>query len=116
LLVGRNPNVFTRSVSMALIFAIFAVGFLSPYRVTGNMDWLRLRMTYFPQKLIFQYKGNFNPEAFSKAYDKAIEYIGDRRVESLLFYKDFTAVRAEDPDKPGFIAHTTITANSVEEG
>lgn len=116
LLVGRNPSVFTRSVSLVLIFALFGFGFLSPFMVTGNVDWLRLRMTHFPQKLVFRHKGNFNPEAFRKTYDKAIEYIGDRRIESLLFYKDFTAVRAEDPDKPGYIAHATIRGNSVREG
>jgi len=116
LLIGRNPTVFTRLVSMVLIFALFSFGFLSPYRVTGNVDWLRMRMTYFPQKLIFQYKGNFNPEVFKKAYDKAIAYVGDRRIESVLFYKDFTDVRAEDPNKPGYIAHATIRGNSVEEG
>ena len=116
LLVGRSPNVFTRLVSMVLILTIFSFGFLLPYKITGNMDWLRLRMTYFPQKLTFQYKGNFNPEAFRKTYDKAIEYIGDRRIESLLFYKDFTNVRAENPDKPGYVGRTTIRGNTVEEG
>src|SRR5690606_3462123 len=73
-------------------------------------------ITYFPQKLIFRYKGNFNPEAFKKTYDKAIEYIGDRRIESLLFYKDFTDIRAENADKPGYVGHTIIRGNSVEEG
>lgn len=116
LLVGRSPNVFTRSISMVLIFTIFSFGFLSPYRITGNMDWLRLRMTYFPQKLIFRYKGNFNPEAFRKAYDKAIEYIGDRRIESLLFYKDFTNVRTEDPNRPGYVGQATVRGNTVSEG
>lgn len=116
LLVGRNPSIFARSVSMVLFLVVFGYGFLSPYIVTGNVDWLRLRITYFPQKLTFQYKGNFNPEAFRKAYDKAMECIGDRRVESLLFYKDFTNVRAEDHDKPGYISHVIIRGNSVEEG
>ncbi len=116
LLIGRNPNVFTRSVSIVLIVTLFGFGFLSPYRVTDNMDWFRLKITYFPQKLIFRYKGNFNPEAFKKTYDKAIEYIGDRRIESLLFYKDFTDVRVEDADKPGYVGHALIRGNSVEEG
>lgn len=114
LLVGRNPNVFTRSVSFMLIFALFGIGFLSPYIVTGNVDWLRLRMKYLPQKLIFQNKGNFNPEAFKKAYDKAVSYIGDRRIESLLFYKGFTAVRIEQADKSGYLQSATIRGNSAE--
>ena len=115
-LFGRNPNLLTRGASMVLIFAIFAVGFLLPYRMTGNMDWLRVRVLNWPQKLIFQYKGNFNPEAFEMAFDKAEEYIGDRRVESLLFYKNFTTVRAEDPGKPGYVGHTTIRGNTLQEG
>src|SRR5690606_27091278 len=53
LLVGRNPNGAARSVSFILIFALFGIGFLSPYAITGNVDWLRLRIKYFPQKLIF---------------------------------------------------------------
>jgi hypothetical protein len=114
LLVGRNPNCVTRSVSYILIFALFGIGFLSPYVITGNVDWLWLRMKYFPQKLIFQDKGNFNPEAFNKAYDKAIAYIGDRRIESLLFYKDFTAVNVERTDKAGHLRRATIRGNSVE--
>ena len=116
LLVGRNPTVLARSVSLVLILAIFATGFFAPYGITGNMDWLRLRMAYFPQRLAFQYQGNFNPEAFRKTYDKAIEHIGDRRIESLLFYKDFTSVRAEDPDQPGSIGNATIRGNSVDKG
>ncbi|RQP19157.1 MAG: hypothetical protein EAS52_03200 [Parapedobacter sp.] len=114
LLVGRNPSRIARSVSFILIFALFGIGFLSPYIVTGNLDWLWLRMKYFPQKLIFQDKGNFNPEAFNKAYDKAVAYIGDRRIESLLFYKDFTAVKVEHTDKAGHLRSATIRGNSVE--
>ena len=113
LLVGRNPNVLTRSASFVLISALFGFGFLSPYVVTGNLDWLRLRIEHFPQKLIFQGKGNFNPEAFKRAYDKAIEHIGDQRIESLLFYKDFTNVRVERTDKPGYFGNVTIRGNSV---
>jgi len=113
LLVGHNPNVLTRSASFVLIFVLFGFGFLSPYVVTGNLDWLRLRIKHFPQKLIFQGKGNFNPEAFKKAYDKAIEYIGDQRIESLLFYKDFTDVRIERTDKPGYFGKVTIRGNFV---
>lgn len=113
LLVGRNPNKVARSVSFILIFVLFGIGFLSPYAITGNVDWLRLRITYFPQKLIFQDKGNFNPEVFKKAYDKAVAYIGDRRIESLLFYKDFTDVRIERTDKPGRLRSATIRGNSV---
>lgn len=115
-LVGRHSTILTRSVNIVLIFALCGFGFLSPFMVTGNVDWLRLRITYFPQKLIFQYKGNFNPEAFRKTYDKAMAYIGDRRIESLLFYKDFTDVRIEDADKPGYVTQTTIRGNFVEEG
>lgn len=114
LLVGRNPSRIARSLSFILIFALFGIGFLSPYIVTGNLDWLRLRMEYFPQKLIFQDKGNFNPEAFSKAYDKAVAYIGDRRIESLLFYKDFTAVKVEHTGKAGHLRSATIRGNSVQ--
>lgn len=113
LLVGRNPNLFTRSVSFMLIFALFGAGFLSPYIATGNVDWLRLSIKYLPQKLIFQGKGNFNPEAFKKAYGKAIAYIGDQRIESLLFYKSFTAVRVEQADNPGRFRSATIRGNSV---
>lgn len=106
----------TRLVNMVLIFALFGFGFLSPFMVTGNVDWLRLRVTYFPQKLVFQYKGNFNTEAFGKAYTKAMAYIGDRRVESLLFYKDYTNISVENLDKPGYIEHAIIRGNSVEKG
>lgn len=114
LLMGRNPSVLARSVSFILIFALFGAGFLSPYIITGNVDWLRLKARYFPQRLVFQYKGNFNQEAFRKAYDKAVDYIGDRRIESLLFYKDFTAVKAEETGKPGQLEHATIRGNAVE--
>ncbi|MGV3761642.1 hypothetical protein [Parapedobacter sp.] len=116
LLIGRNSTILTRLVNMVLIFALFGFGFLSPFMVTGNVDWLRLRVTYFPQRLVFEYKGNFNAEAFRKTYAKAIAYIGDRPVESLLFYKDYTVVRVEDPDNPGYIEHAIIRGNSVEEG
>ena len=115
LLIGRHPNIVTRSISTVLIAGMLSFGFLSPFMVTDNVDWLRLRVTYFPSRLIFQYKGNFNPEAFRKAYDKAITYIGDRRIESLLFYKGHTDVRIEDADKPGYVTHTIIRGNSVEE-
>jgi len=115
-LIGRKLNLLTRSVNMVLIFALFGFGFISPFMVTGNVDWLRLSVIYFPQKLVFQYKGNFNAEAFRKAYAKAMAYIGDRRVESLLFYKDYTNVRVEAPDKPGYIEHAIIRGNSEEEG
>ena len=115
-LTGRNSSMLTRLVNMVLIFALFGFGFLSPFMVTGNVDWLRLRVTYFPQKLVFQYKGNFNAEPFKKAYAKAMSYIGNRRVESLLFYKDYTVIMVEDPDKPGYIEHAIIRGNSVEKG
>ena len=115
-LIGRNSSMLTRLVNMVLIFALFGFGFLSPFMVTGNVDWLRLRVTYFPQKLVFQYKGNFNTEAFGKAYTKAMAYIGDRRVESLLFYKDYTNISVENLDKPGYIEHAIIRGNSVEKG
>lgn len=114
LLIGRNTNMFTQSISFMLIMAIFSVGFLLPYIVSGNVDWLRLKIKHFPQKLIFQDKGNFNSEEFKKAYDKAIEYIGDQRIESLLFYKDFTHVTIELADKPGHLQSITIRGNSVE--
>src|SRR5690606_28399033 len=114
LLVGRNPNKVARSVSFILIFALFGIGFISPYAITGNVDWLRLRITYFPQKLIFQDKGNFNPEVFKKAYDKAVTYIGDRRIESLLFYKDFTAITVAQTDTPGHLRSAVLRGNSVE--
>lgn len=114
LLVGRRPNRVARSVSFMLILALFGIGFLSPYIVTGNVDWLRLRLKYFPQKLIFQDRGNFNPEMFEKAYGKAISYIGNRRIESLLFYKDFTAVSVEQNDNAGYLRSVTIRGNSVE--
>ena|SRR5690606_2382680 len=113
LLVGRNPNGLARSVSFILILALFGAGFISPYTATGNVDWLRLRLRYFPQKLVFQDKGNFNPEMFKKAYDKAVAYIGDRRIESLLFYKDFTDIRVEPTDEPGRLQGATIRGNSV---
>lgn len=106
-------GVLTKPLSFVLIFSFFSLGFLLPYLVTGNLDWFRLRVKYFPQKLLFQYKGNFNPEVFKKAYDKAIMYIGDRRIESLLFYKDFTELRIERLDKPGYFSNVTIRGNSV---
>jgi len=115
-LTGRNSSMLSRLVNMVLIFALFGFGFLSPFMLTGNVDWLRLRVTYFPQKLVFQYKGNFNAEPFKKAYAKAMSYIGNRRVESLLFYKDYTVIMVEDPDKPGYIEHAIIRGNSVEKG
>ncbi len=115
-LIGRKLTILTRLVNMVLIFALFGFGFFLPFMLTGNVDWLRLRVTYFPQRVVFQYKGNFNAEAFEKAYAKAMAYIGDRQVESLLFYKDYTNVRVEDPDKPGYIGHAIIRGNSVEEG
>ncbi|MFC6100103.1 hypothetical protein [Olivibacter domesticus] len=114
LLIGRNPNMFTRSISFILIITIFGIGFLSPYMVSGNVDWLLLKIKHFPQKFIFQDKGNFNPEEFKKAYDKAIGYIGDQRIESLLFYKSFTQVTIEPADKPGYLRSRTIRGNSVE--
>ena len=73
----------TRLVNMVLTFALFGFGFLSPFMVMGNVDWLRLRVTYFPQKLVFQYKGNFNMEPLRMAHAKAMSYIGNRQVESL---------------------------------
>src|SRR5690606_15517469 len=115
-LIGHNSSMLTRLVNMVLISALFGFGFLSPFMLTGNVDWLRLRVTYFPQKLVFQYKGNFNAEAFEKAYAKAMAYIGNRRVESLLFYKDYTVIRVEDSDKPGYVEHAIIRGNSVEKG
>lgn len=115
-LIGRNSSMLTRLVNMVLIFALFGFGFLSPFMLTGNVDWLRLRVSYFPQKLVFQYKGNFNAEPFKKAYAKAMSYIGNRQVESLLFYKDYTVIMVEDPDKPGYIEHAIIRGNSVEKG
>ncbi|WP_222852207.1 hypothetical protein [Olivibacter sp. SDN3] len=116
LLIGRNPNVFKRSVSMVLIFATFGFGFLAPFMATGNMDWLRMYITYFPQKLVFQYKGNFNPEMSEKAYERAIAYIGERRIESVLFYKDYTMVRVEHAAMPGSVSSVTIRGNSVDAG
>ncbi|RQP12712.1 MAG: hypothetical protein EAS52_20305, partial [Parapedobacter sp.] len=115
-LIGRNSSMLSRLVNMVLIFALFCFGFLSPFMLTGNVDWLGLRVTYFPQKLVFQYKGNFNAEPFKKAYAKAMSYIGNRQVESLLFYKDYTVIMVEDPDKPGYIEHAIIRGNSVEKG
>lgn len=112
LLLGRSRNRIIQNVNAVLIIIIFSLGFLSPYAVTGNVDWLRLRVTYFPQKLIFQDKGNFNPEAFEKAYYKAIDYIGDRRIESLLFYKEFTNIRIEDSKKSGYFGNVSIRGNS----
>jgi len=114
LLIGRNPNVLTRSVSFILISAIFSIGFLSPYIISGNVEWLLLKIKHFPQRLIFQDKGNFNPEEFKKAYDKAIEYIDDQRIESLLFYNAFTQVTVEQADNAGYLRSVTIRGNSVE--
>lgn len=111
-LFARNPNWFTRKLNVGLIIVIFSLGFLSPFVLTGNFDWLRFRITYFPQKLIFQDKGNFNPEIFERAYYKAIDYIGDRRIESLLFYKEFTDIRIEDSKRSGYFGNVTIRGDS----
>ena len=113
LLVGRRATVWTRTMSMALIVALVGFGFLSPYIVTGNVGFLGLRIKYFPQRLIFQYKGNYNPDAFKMAFDRAKAYIGDRRIESLLFYKDMTHVGIEMADKPGHTQTMNIWGNSV---
>ena len=113
LLVGRTATAWTRTVSMALIVALVGFGFFSPYIVTGNVGFLRMRVKYFPQRLIFQYKGNYNPDAFKMAFDRAREYIGDRRIESLLFYKDMTHVGIEMADKPGYTQTMNIRGNSV---
>ena len=96
------------------IVALAGFGFFSPYIVTGNVGFLRMRAKYFPQRLIFQYKGNYNPDAFKMAFDRAREYIGDRRIESLLFYKDMTHVGIEMADKPGYTQTMNIRGNSVQ--
>ncbi|MDM1293188.1 hypothetical protein HX021_02625 [Sphingobacterium sp. N143] len=113
LLIGRRPNLFTRMASAVLIITLFSIGFLSPYWMTDNVVWLGLKVRYFPQKLIFQDKGNFNPVAFRKSYDRASQYIGQQRIESWLFYKSFTQVTLEPSDNPGFVESVTIRGNSV---
>src|SRR5690606_3311807 len=115
-LIGRNSSMLSRLVNMVLIFALFGFGFLSPFMLTGNVDWLRLRVTDFPQKLVFQYKGNFNAEPFKKAYAKAMSYIGNRKVEYVVCYRDYTIIMVEDPDKPSYIEQAIIRGNFVELG
>ena len=115
-LIGRRSNIFSRIVNILLILTIFGFGFLTPYMVTGNVDWLRLKIIYFPQKLIFQHKGNYNPEAFVMAYEKAMSYIGDQQIEAILFYKDYTNVQIQFADNPRKITHVTIRGNSVQDG
>lgn len=113
LLIGRNPTLRARSISSVLILVLFTTGFLLPYQVSGNVDWLWLRIKYFPQKLTFSYKGNYNAEAFRKSYDKARGFIGKQRIQSILFYRDNTVVTFEPADNPGYLARVIINGNSV---
>ena len=115
ILIGQKPTVFTRSVSYLLIIVVFTISYLLPYIVTGNVEWLVLRIKHFPQKLIFQNKGNFNPEEFKKSYEKANTQIGENAIESLLFYKEFTTNQIEEPHNIGYLRRLTIRGNSVEE-
>ncbi|GAB3017139.1 hypothetical protein GCM10027051_22300 [Niabella terrae] len=107
-------NPLLRWTGWLLAPALFVFGFLSPYMITGNLEWMQLKIKYFPQKLMLQRKGNFNPELFKMAFDKAVDWIGNQRVESVLFYQDFTNITAENYKKPGYVSMVTIHGNSVD--
>src|SRR5690606_40777689 len=92
---------------------LFRSGFISPYMATGNTDWFVLRMKYFPQKLTFDNKGNFNEELLRKSFDKAVEYIDGRKVVSLLFYKDFTEAQIRQAVDSERMLRAVIRGNSV---
>lgn len=100
-------------VSVAMAVCLFGVGFISPYMATGNTDWFVLRMKYFPQKLTFDNKGNFNEELLRKSFDKAVEYIDGRKVVSLLFYKDFTEAQIRQAVDSERMLRAVIRGNSV---
>ena len=112
-IMGKSKNIAFKAVHLLAILALFMIGFLAPFKLTGNMDWLRIRLKYYPQKFTFQYKGNFNEDAFKMAYDKAIAYIGDQKIESLLFYKDFTHITYEPANHPGYCQMVDITGNTA---
>lgn len=64
---------------------LFGVGFISPYWPLE--DWFVLRMKYFPQKLTFDNKVNFNEELLRKSFDKAVEYIDGQKSYPFYFIR-----------------------------
>jgi hypothetical protein len=113
-LVGQSQNKISRILNTFLILVLFFTGFLVPFKMSGNLDWLRIKLKYYPQKFTFHYKGNFNEDAFNMAYDKAVGFIGDQKIESLLFYNDLISVNYEPADHKGYTQLVNIKGNTVE--
>jgi len=101
-----------------VIYSIFPLllltgGFLLPYKITGNLDGLYSTVRHLPKTLIGQNIGNFELPEFERAYNRAAKFIGERKVETLIFYKSFTHISAEAPGKNGKLRMTDIKGNNA---
>jgi hypothetical protein len=86
------------------------VGFSVPFVATNNLDALY----NIPYAIIGQGKTNFDSDQLKKTYHKVAEVVGDRKVESILFYDHYTILTVAHPDRKGAYDRVTIRGNSVQ--
>lgn len=98
-MIFQRRNAIASTMSGLLMLVAFIAGFGVPNAVTGNLDGLQSRIRRLPQTLTGQGIGNFEEDEFERAYKRAVAYVGNRRVVTLLFYKDYTSIIVEKPDK-----------------
>lgn len=99
---------------IVLSLAFLGIGFSLPFALSGNFDQLISDVRDLPKTLTGQNIGNFDGENLDKAYQKAIEYIGNRKAEKILIYDKFISLSVEAEGKQNAYDDVTLRGNSAE--
>lgn len=99
---------------IVLSLAFLGLGFALPFVLSGNFDQLISDVRDLPKTLTGQNAGNFDDENLDKAYQKAIDYIGNRKVEKIMIYDKFTVLSVEAEGQKKAYDDVTLRGNSAE--
>ncbi|MFT4198149.1 MAG: hypothetical protein QM601_09610 [Pseudoxanthomonas sp.] len=93
----------------------FALGFLLPFTLSsGGIETVTSFVQDLPRTLTGRNHGNFGKDKLRKAYERAVAYAGDRRIDDLLVYEGYVRMTVENPSQPNAYDNVTLRGAVAE--